>query len=282
VLSFPLAAATRDSNFLNQELLLASAMVFLDSILFHALPADEAFALALREQSYNVVIAATFILAALTLYSIYAKPRKEKIKKMLFAGIVIVSVLSTLFLAATTVYVNFVSPTGGPVHWHTDYEIWNCGEKMDLVDPTGIDNRVGTWEVHEHNDDRMHVEGTIVDLDQKTFRHFFETVGSVFTPQEFIFITNAGNTNIPYRGTCNGKPAELQAFLLRVTNPQDAKRWEFSQEKIPISLDTAMQPYSNVPPGDCLIIEFDETKDTTTHSCASYRAAMNRGELHGR
>ncbi len=257
-------------------------MSLLGLIALHALPAQESLALALREQSYNVVIAATLLIAALILYAIYAKPRKEKVKKFLFWSSVVVTVFSTLFLAGVTIYVNTVSPTGGPVHWHTDYEIWNCGEAVDLVDPTGIDNRIGTWEVHEHNDNRMHVEGTIVDLEQGTFRHFFETVGSTFGDVGLSYPTVNGKITLPYSGVCNGQKAELQAFLLRVTNPLDAKQWVYDQEKIPISLETNMQPYANVPPGDCLIIEFDAAKETTTHSCASYRAAMNRGELHGR
>ena len=200
----------------------------------------------------------------------------------MFICIAVIAILSTLFLAGITIYTNMISPTGGPVHWHTDYELWNCGQKLDLINPTGIDNRVGTWEVHEHNDDRMHVEGTILDLAQGTFRHFFETVGSTFTSEEFIYPTSNGTVAIPLNGICNGKKAEMQAFLLRVTNPNDSKQWKYSQQKIAITLETQMQPYSNVPPGDCLIIEFDETKERTEHSCASYRAAMNRGELHGR
>lgn len=259
----------------------AGGMSALSSILLLIQPTAE-WALTLREQSYAVVLISAILLAGLAGYSIYAKPRKENVKKKLFICIAVIAVISTFFLAGTTIYTNMVSPTGGPVHWHTDYEIWNCGQKLDLMNPTGIDNRVGTWEVHEHNDDRMHVEGTILDLEQGTFRHFFETVGSTFTSEEFTYLTNKGTVTIPINGNCNGKKAELQAFLLRVTNPNEAKQWEYSQQKIPISMETLMQPYSNVPPGDCLIVEFDETKERTEHSCASYHAAMNRGELNGR
>lgn len=243
---------------------------------------DAATAIMLRDNTYNVVIVATILLALLVGYAVFAKPRKDRVKKTIFVSIIIVTVLSTFYLAGTTIYINTISPTGGPVHWHTDYEIWHCGNKLDLIDPTGIDNRVGTWEVHEHNDDRMHVEGTVLDLEQGSFRHFFEIIGATFSDTGFTYPSVNGNVTLPYSGTCNGKQAELQAFLLRVTNPQDAKQWVYSQQKIPISLDTRMQPYSNVPPGDCLIIEYDVAKETTQHSCASYRAAMNRGELNGR
>ncbi|QQR92733.1 MAG: hypothetical protein IPJ89_00625 [Candidatus Iainarchaeum archaeon] len=256
-------------------------MAVLETILGN-ISVDSQFAIMLRDNAYNVVLVAAVIMALLVAYAILAKPRKEKIKKALFIGIAGVAVLSTLYLAGSTVYLNIVSPTGGPVHWHTDYEVWHCGNKLDLIDPTGIDNRVGTWEVHEHNDDRMHIEGTIVDLEQASFRHFFEIIGTKFSDVGLTYPTVSGNVTLPYAGACNGKHAELQAFLLRVTNPQDAKQWVYEQQKIPISLETRMQPYANVPPGDCLIVEYDEVKARTAHSCASYRAAMNRGELHGR
>lgn len=236
----------------------------------------------LKNNSYNVVMIAAIVLIMLVGYSIFTKPRKEKIKRILFWSIAFAAVGSNVYLAGATIYLNTVSPTGGPVHWHTDFEVWNCGQKLDLIDPTGIDNRVGTWEVHEHNDDRMHIEGTITQLSQASYHHFFETVGGTVDESGFTYPTNNGNVKMPQKGMCEGKPAELQAFLLHVDNPLNAKNWTYSQKKIDYPWDAAMQPYSNVPPGDCLIIEFDSAKNETTHSCASYRAAMNRGELHGR
>ncbi len=250
-----------------------------------SLPDSIQLAEMLKENSYNVVIVAAIGLIILVAYSIHAKPRKEKIKRLLFWSIAVLAVGSNLYLAGSTIYLNSVSPTGGPVHWHTDYEIWNCGEKLDLIDPTGIDNRVGTWEVHEHNDDRMHIEGTITQLKQASFHHFFETVGGEIDAGGMVYPTSKqGAYALPRTGMCNGKRAELQVFLLQVDNPQDAKKWTYGQTKLPYpeGLDKIMAPYSNVPPGDCLIIEFDTPKEKTEHSCASYRAAMNRGELHGR
>jgi hypothetical protein len=238
----------------------------------------------LRENAYNVVLFSAAALILLVVYSIKTKPRKEKIKKLLFWSIVFFAVGSNLYLAGATLYTNHVSPTGGPVHWHTDFEVWNCGQSLDLVDPTGWDNRVGTWEVHEHNDNRMHIEGTILDMNQASFHHFFEIIGGTVDASGMTFPTIHGNTQMPASGTCNGKPAELQVFRLYITNPESAKNWIYDQEKIefPEGLDKIMTPYSNVPPGDCLIIEYDTPKSETLHSCASYRAAMDRGELHGR
>lgn len=247
-------------------------------------PPDIQLAMDLRDNSYNVVGLAAVALIILVVYSIKKKPRKDSVKKTLFILIAIFAIGSNFYLAGTTLYINSVSPTGGPVHWHTDYEIYNCGTKLDLVDPTGWENRVGTWEVHEHNDDRMHIEGTILDHEQDTYHHFFETVGGQIDPVAFVYPTNQGLVTIPASGKCNGQPAELQVYRLYVTNPDAAKHWEYTQEKLtyPEGLEKEMAGYSNVPPGDCLIMEYGPIKDKTEHSCASYRAAMNRGELHGR
>lgn len=243
-----------------------------------------ALATTLRDNAYNVVLVSAAALLLLVVYSIKTKPRKEKMKKLLFWSIVFFAVGSNLYLAGSTLYTNHVSPTGGPVHWHTDFELWNCGEYLDLVDPTGWDNRVGTWEVHEHNDNRMHIEGTILDMDQASFHHFFEIIGGTVDAGGMTIPTINGNTKMPVSGMCNEKPAELQVFRLYITNPESAKNWTYDQEKLefPDGLEKIMAPYSNVPPGDCLIIEYDAPKAKTTHSCASYRAAMDRGELHGR
>jgi hypothetical protein len=160
--------------------------------------------------------------------------------------------------------------------------VWKCGEQLDMIDPTGIDNRVGTWEVHEHNDQRMHIEGTILDMEQASFHHFFEIVGGKVEDDGMVFPSTKGEVAIPLEGTCNGAHAELQGFLYRVTNPQDAKQWKYEQTKIAYPFDEKMAPYSNVPPGDCLIIEYGPVKETTDKLCASYDAAHNRGEFDGR
>ncbi len=238
----------------------------------------------LRENSYNVILLTSAALIVLVVYSIKTKPRKEKMKRILFWTIAFFAVGSNLYLAGATIYTNMVSPTGGPVHWHTDYEVWNCGQPLDLIDPTGWDNRVGTWEVHEHNDNRMHIEGTILNMDQASFHHFFEITGGTIEQEGMTYPSVNGDVTLPATGSCNERPAELQVFRLYVTNPESQKNWTYTQEKLeyPEGLEKIMAPYSNVPPGDCLIIEYDAPKEKTTHSCASYRAAMNRGELHGR
>lgn len=236
----------------------------------------------LTEWSLEVAVGALILDGIIVAYAIKAKPRKDKIKKLLFGSIIGVTLLTTLFLAGGTLYMNAVSPTGGPIHWHTDYEVWNCGTKLDLVDPTGFSNKTGEPTVHEHDDDRMHVEGTILDMHEVTFHAFFEAVGGKIDKSGMRYPTNERVETMPLNGQCNGQPAQLQGFLYRITNPENAKNWTYEQTKIQPPFDEIMAGYSGVPPGDCLIIEYGPVKGKTEHICSSYTYAQNRGELHGR
>src|SRR3989338_8430806 len=47
----------------------------------------------------------------------------EKTKKLLFLLIAVPIIIATIYLSASTVYLNLVSATQGPIHWHADYEV---------------------------------------------------------------------------------------------------------------------------------------------------------------
>ncbi len=234
----------------------------------------------------KIVLSATIIIILFVVYALLLQKELEKdtarlnrIKAVLFLGIAIPAVLSTLALAAGTIYLNTISATSGPVHWHADYEIWNCGKKMDLVAPTGIMNRVGTSVFHEHNDNRIHVEGVVLDPHDAALGHFFEVVGGALNDDYARVPTDHGIVTLRNGENCNSMPGVLQAFRYRVVNPDDAKQWRYVQEKIDEPKNYILAPYGYVPPGDCIIIEFDLPKEKTDKVCASYPAAENRGEL---
>src|SRR3989344_2730996 len=101
----------------------------------------------------NIVILAAviaFVFIAGSMY--YQKHMGKTAKRAAFLVIAVSIAASTLYLSGATVYLNLKSATGGPVHWHADYEVWACGVRYELVDPTGFDNRVGPPLLHEHTD----------------------------------------------------------------------------------------------------------------------------------
>ncbi len=235
----------------------------------------------LKSSSTTYITIASIIALILVLFSIYEKDKSEKMKRFLFLGIAIPIIIATAYSAGSTIYLNLASHTKGPVHWHADFEVWNCGQKIDLIDPTGMSNRVGTPVFHEHGDDRIHVEGVVVDEKDVDLHNFFEFVGGIINEDYLYVPTNKGYTEISNDGICNGQQGKLQVFLYKIENPDDTKNWIYEQQKLENFEDYILSPYSNVPPGDCIIIEFDAEKEKTDKICESYRVAMARGELSG-
>lgn len=236
----------------------------------------------LKLQALRVIVGAAVISGALALVAIvYDKKKKARTRWVLFLGITIPVILATLYSAATTVYVNRMSATAGPVHWHADFEMWKCGEKIDLKDPTGVTNRIGTPVFHEHGDDRLHVEGVILDLDDAALHHFFEFVGGDMTTSTLLVPTNEGFVRAENGELCDRQAGKLQMFVVEVVNPDERDDWRYRQHKVEDFTDYVLAPYSQVPPGDCIIVEFDVEKERTEHLCSTYRLAIERGELHG-
>ena len=175
-----------------------------------------------------------------------------------FSLIVIVVLAVTGYLVWSTISLNIRSVTKGPVHYHADFEIYNCGEKVDLADPTGWDNKVGTSLFHEHNDSRIHVEGPVLDYKDISLGQFFKVVDGL--PLESGI-------------ECNSYPGVVQVFVYKTEGNT------FYQEKITDYANYVLSPYSSIPPGDCIIIELDREKDKTEHICNFYKIAIQKGEL---
>ena len=127
----------------------------------------------LTKASLEVIFIASVIIIACTGMAMLYEKKWKNHKQLLFLGIMIPTIIATLVLVGSTLYVNVISETKGPVHWHADFEIWVCGEKVDILDPKGLSNRIGTSVFHEHNDNRVHVEGVVVDKKDVSLDEFF-------------------------------------------------------------------------------------------------------------
>lgn len=180
-------------------------------------------------------------------------------KYFLFGVIVIVVLGITAYLIWSTINTNIKSQTGGPVHWHADFQIWNCGKQVDLVDPKGWDNKVGTVLFHEHNDGRIHVEGPVMDLQDITLGKFFEVVGGPSLESGMV---------------CNGELVEPQVFVYKT----DGNSF-FQQKLVSNPEGYVISSYGQVPPGDCIIIEFGPRREKTDKLCQFYKVAKEKGEL---
>src|SRR3989344_70178 len=151
-----------------------------------------------RQNSFTYSLYAVAALFILTILSAFFKDKSEFLKVFFFGGIVLTILANTIYLVGSTIYLNQQSATGGPVHWHADYQIWNCGKQIELKDPEGFSNKVGTEVVHEHNDNRMHIEGVILDLDDSSPHHFFESLGGGMSDTHLTIPTEEGIVSIAH------------------------------------------------------------------------------------
>lgn len=230
---------------------------------------------------FYIEFAGVFVLIVALFVTTIGRKFAAKYKIFFFIIIALPIVFASLFLSADTIYDNIVSETGGPVHWHADYQVWNCGEQIQVMSPEGILNRVGTTLLHEHNDNRIHVEGTIFDKKEIVLSHFFEDIGGALTDSYMTVPTDNGVVNVNNGALCNGKPAKVQVFVYKITNAYKSQKhgFEYKQEKITDYQNYILSPYSNVPPGDCIIIEFDQEKEKTDKLCESYEVAIEKGNM---
>lgn len=214
---------------------------------------------------------------ALIFLIIFWTKNKESLKKYFFFGIIIPVILTSLFLAGSTIYLNQISETKGPVHWHADFEIYNCGQKVDLVDPTGFSNKIGTPTFHEHNDGRVHVEGVVLKMEDVSFNSFINVIGGKITDESLELPTTDGSLALTDGDNCSdGTIGEWNVFLYSVEGKNIAR------EKLSLTelKEHILAPEGSVPPGDCIILEFSENKSKTEHLCNFYKTAIKQGKFN--
>lgn len=114
--------------------------------------------------STRITLGSAILLVVLVIVAALIKDRMPRLKLPMFLVMTTAMIGSILFLGASTIYLNVKADSGGPVHWHADFEIWACGNQLELKDPYEfLSNKVGTPTLHEHDDQRIHLEGVVVD-----------------------------------------------------------------------------------------------------------------------
>ena len=250
----------------------------------------------------RVTLIAGAIVILLAVVSAFVKDRWPRLKAPLFITIAAVVAFTTLFMAGSTVYLNTIADSGGPVHWHADYEVWACDNQLDVRDPQGrLSNKTGSSALHEHEDGRIHLEGVVIDAQtDPTLGRFFNIIGGNVSSTELTVPLNPEGVSVfeqetdgdgpadryaslvdPYIITqsdgdryahftngnkCGDKEAYVQTFVYKYNQDTDT----YYQEKITDPASYAYSQESTVPPGDCIIIEFDVLKDQTDKLCEQY------------
>ena len=246
-------------------------------VLAHAEEAGSEQSSLLKQRTFFLVFPLFIIVLVFVITALAMDARQsENIKRILFAMICLPILIATTYIAATTISLNLAAESKGPVHWHADFEIWNCGQKIDFKSPQGWSNRIGNPVFHEHGDNRIHVEGVILDRNDITLHHFFSVVGGSLSEISLTLPTDEGALTFHNGEACNGQPGKVQVFVYKTTEEG------YTQQKLDPYVNYVLSPSAAIPPGDCLIIEYDVEKEKTDHMCVSYQHAIEEGELHGR
>lgn len=245
--------------------------------------------LAIGALSTRVVVVAALILLALLGLAILWRDRLPGAKPWLFGLIGAVVLIPTVVLIAGTIYLNTVSISGGPVHWHADFEVWACGQPIaaniengDKVteidqfrDPTGfLSNKIGTPVLHEHDDFRIHLEGVVVEPADASLGKFFRVVGGSLSADSLVLPVQDGVQTLRTGQLCNGLPAELSVFAYQTT-----ENGSYQKVKLENPAEYTIAKESTVPPGDCIIFELDTTPNDTDKMCLQYKVALETGRL---
>lgn len=231
----------------------------------------------IRINSFNFTYLAIGFILILVVLSILFKDKAGWFKLSLFIAMTLIILTNTIYLTGSTIYLNQVSVTGGPVHYHADFGIYSCGQEVNIKDPEGFSNKTGTEVIHEHNDKRMHIEGVLLELHDSSISHFFEELGGKMAEDSLTIPTNEGERTLKSGDQCpGGKIAHLQVFVYQTKNGV------VNQKKLTDPANYIISPEGNVPPGDCIIIELDSViKNKTDKICLSYKVAKETGKIHG-
>lgn len=192
------------------------------------------------------------LVVAISLISLaFQKWVSEKAKKIFFIIVALTVGLTTIYAAGTTIYLNLISESGGPVHWHADYEIWVCGEHItNLQNAVFPSNKVGTSTLHHHDDFRMHVEGLVIHKSDVSLEKFFQAIGGDFTGASLTLkMKDESEKTVSNGELCNGKAGKWRLYLKNNDTGKFEENFELQ--------NYVLKPFFNIPPGDFIKLVFD-------------------------
>lgn len=230
----------------------------------------------ISKTSYSIVAIGGFLILFLTVLAVLNKDSSNVFKVTVFSSIAFIAISVTFLLAGMTVYLNVKSETGGPVHWHADFRIFACGEEMLLKEPSGLSNRIGRTDLHEHGDKRIHVEGVVVHKQDVSLHEFFGAIGGNLLYGELSFPGREKYESFADGNKCSdGREGALQVFLYKTEGK------EIRQTKLADYPEYVLSGEPQVPPGDCIIFEFTpDIKDKTEKICDFTSIAIEKGQYN--
>lgn len=246
-------------------------------------------ATSINDLAAAMVIAGLLLLVLLAFAAGLTRDKWPQLKMPLFILMAVVALGATITVTGSVIALNSNSPTGGPVRWHANYQVWACGNQLDLRDPDQpYTNRIGSNMLYEQNDGVIHLSGTPVNLDQDaSLGAFMQVVGGAIGDNTFTLPINDNNAFAGLPGTpeqvqpyiatnksgnyvqfssgqlCGTTKATVQAFVYQY----NAITGRYSQVKLDHPANYQFAHATDSSPADCIIIEFGPAKNSTDHVC---------------
>ncbi|MFB6144171.1 MAG: hypothetical protein ABEJ98_02560 [Candidatus Nanohaloarchaea archaeon] len=129
-------------------------------------------------------------------------------KNLLMNAFLIAVLVPSFYTAGAFIHESQTSWSGGEIHWHADYEVFvqQRGElqRLDLIDPSNycngymcsVNDRTGITKYHEHNDNRIHLEGVFREREDATLSAYFETFNGELSNTRLVYPTNNGVVSV--------------------------------------------------------------------------------------
>lgn len=249
--------------------------------------------------SFIIVTASLLLVLAITSIAIFSG-RDASLKKSLFNLCVAVIAVSTTTLVWLNLYLYSKISNPGLASWNAGIEFWVCDVEVEIENPSWFKaDRIGSSKIYEADDKKIHVNGLISDSGaEATLGSFMRSIGGSISEKSFTLPIDkkqvedeVDGDNVDIGGIKNierfvrigsdgrytltasngmpcvdGKKTALQVFAYSY----DKINGTYSQEKLSDPNSYIISPERDVPPGDCLIIEYGQVKDTTERLCREY------------
>lgn len=176
----------------------------------------------------------TLVLTVIALYK--EGDMTETQKKLIMSGFLVAILTPTIFGAAAFIHESETSWTNGEIHYHADYEVLvdtnGTLTRTNLVNPQEfckttehessymckLNDRTGAVSYHEHNDQRIHLEGVFKDREDASLAAFFETFGGELSNSRMVYPTTEGVIDVTNSG-------EKTIKILVQKGDREARHW---------------------------------------------------------
>lgn len=223
----------------------------------------------------------TLLLAAVSFYR--EDDLNMKDKNLLMNGFLVAILIPSFYAAGAFMHESQTSWSGGEVHYHADFEILveENGEiqELDLVDPgefcettdhessimCNLNDRTGSTSYHEHNDDRVHLEGVFKTKRDASLAAFFEQFGGILENGKLTVPTNEGlvskqdSENLSVKVLVHrGTGATRNWCIIGDQLPrEDVCKDDYSGEPANSPAEYVVSPYSRGPNLDDIFLVYD-------------------------